>query len=645
MQVRQRDVTTSGQFETIPRLEPWTRVAAWLAVVASILASILAGTVSSAIAADAPRKRHALSLVGEPKFGPDFKHFDWVNPDAPKGGRVRKYVAGGFDTLNQFPVQGDKPQGLTLIFDSLFAPSLDEPSATYGLVAEWVSYPDDISSATFGLRASARFHDGRPITPEDVVFSFTELKTHSPNYSTYYKDVLSAAKTGEREVTFTFSVKNNRELPATIADMPVLPKHWWAQKNANGEPRDIDKSSLEIPLGSGPYRIKSFEAGRTLVYERVADWWAKDLPVMKGQHNFDELVYLYFRDRQPGFEQFKTGGIDYWRETSAKSWVNDYDFPAFKAGFVKRDAIDVQRVASTQALALNQRRAVFADARVRRALSLAFDFEWMNANIFSGLYSRINSYFDNSELAAKGLPSGKELEILEAVRAIVPPEVFTTEWKNPVNKTPEDARRSLAQAVKLLTEAGYTPKGGVMTNAKGETLKFEILLDNPAFMRLALPYQETLDKLGIKLSIRQVDSAQYTQRLNNFDFDMIAGIYPQSISPGNEQREFWGSAAAGIQGSRNEIGIKNPAIDALAERVVFAKDRAELVAATKALDRVLLWNFYAVLLYDLPQEWIAHWDRFARPAKLPSQTSAFAQVWWFDAAASAKLDARRGKTQ
>jgi microcin C transport system substrate-binding protein len=595
-------------------------------------------------AADAPIQRHAISLVGEPKYGPDFKHFDWVNPNAPKGGRVRQFAAGSFDTLNQFPVQGDKATGLALLYDSLFTQSVDEPSVSYGLVAAWVSFTSDFSSITFGLRPEARFHDGKPITPEDVIFSFNELKKHSATYSTYYKDISSVAKTGDSQVTFTAAVKNNRELPSIVSDLPILPKHWWSEKGANGEPRDVGKSSLEVPLGSGPYRVKTFEAGRTIVYERVKDWWAKDLPVTKGQYNFDELAYIYYRDRQPGFEAFKVGQIDYWRENSAKAWTSEYDFPSASAGFIKRDRIHVTRVAPAQNFALNQRRKVFTDVRVRRALTLAFDFEWANANIFSGLYTRLNSYFDNSELAATGLPTGKELEILETVRASVPAEVFTTEFKNPVNSSPTDARRNLGLATKLLAEAGYVPKSGVLTNAQGETLAIELLLDDPRMMRIALPYQETLEKLGIKLTIRQVDSAQYQSRLNNFDYDMIVSVFGQSISPGNEQREFWGSAAADIPGSRNELGVKNPAIDALNERVVFAKDRAELVAATKALDRVLLWNYYSVLLFHNPEQWIAYWDRFGRPAKLPSQAASFTQVWWLDTDASAKLDAKRGKT-
>jgi microcin C transport system substrate-binding protein len=633
-----RDQLVTARLETRKPRAWLMRPAVWLLALAGIAAS----AVSSGNAADAPIKRHALSLVGAPKYGADFKHFDWVNPEAPKGGRVREYASGSFDTLNQFPVQGDKAAGLIVLYDTLFAQSLDEPSVSYGLVASWVSYAADFTSISFGLRPEARFHDGKPITPEDVIFSFNELKKHSATYSTYYKDIASVAKTGEREVTFTAAEKNNRELPSIVSDLPILPKHWWSEKRANGEPRDVGKSSLEVPLGSGPYKIKSFEAGRTIVYERAKDWWAKDLPVAKGQHNFDELVFIYFRDRQPGFEAFKVGQVDYWRENSAKSWVTEYDFPSVKSGFIKRDQIKISRVAPAQTFALNQRRKVFADIRVRRALTLAFDFEWANANIFSGLYTRLNSYFDNSELAATGLPTGKELEILETVRASVPAEVFTTEFKNPVNSAPADARRNLGQAAKLLADAGYVSKSGVMTNAKGETLAIELLLDDPRMMRIALPYQETLEKLGIKLTIRQVDSAQYQSRLNSFDYDMIIGLYAQSISPGNEQREFWGSAAADIQGSRNELGIKNPAIDALNERIVFAKDRAELVAATRALDRVLLWNFYSVLLFHNPEQWIAHWDRFGRPAKLPSQAASFRQVWWLDAEASAKLDVKRG---
>ncbi len=389
------------------------------------------------------KKHHALSLVGTPKMPPDFKAFDWVNPDAPKGGRVRQFAQGTFDSLNQFPIQGQAAAGIGLIHDRLFAASPDEASTAYAAIAEWVSYPDDFSSATFGLREGARFHDGRAITPDDVIFSMEALKKASPNYSTYYQHVTAVEKTGPREVTFKFDVKDNRELPQIVSEMPVLPKHWWDAKNDKGEVRDITKSSMEVPLGSGAYRVKAFEPGRSITYERVKDWWAKDLPVAKGQYNFDELHIVYFRDRVPAFEAFKTGDLDIWRESSAKAWATEFEFDAVKRGFVKAEKFAVQRVAPMQAFVLNLRRPQFQDVRVRRALNLAFDFDWANKNLFYGQYVRLNSYFDNSELASSKLPEGKELEILAAHKANLPPELFTSEWKNPTNPTPEDARKNL----------------------------------------------------------------------------------------------------------------------------------------------------------------------------------------------------------
>ena len=593
-------------------------------------------------AQEAPR-RHAVSMIGEPKYGPDFKHFNWVNPDAPKGGRVRQSVVGSFDSLNQFPVQGDAADGLGLVYDSLFVGSPDEASAEYGKIAEWISFPSDYSSATFGLRTIARFHDGKPVTPEDVIFSLEVLKKASPRFSTYYKDVAGAEKSGPNQVTFKFSVKNNRELPQIIAQLPILPKHWWEANGPDGKPRDITKSSLEIPLGSGVYKVKSFEAGKQIVYERVKDWWAKDLPVAKGQWNFDELQLIYFRERTAAFETFKTGGLDFWRENSAKSWATEFEFDAVKRGLVKPEKLPIVRVAGMQAFVMNLRRKQFQDIRVRRALHLAFDFEWANKNLFYDQYIRVGSYFDNSELAAKGLPQGRELEILNTVKVDVPAELFTTEWKNPVNATPEDARRNLAAAAKLLAEAGYTPKSGVLTNASGEQLTFEILLDNPIWDRIVQPYRGTLEKLGIKVNIRQVDSAQYQRRIDKYDYDVIIGSFGQSESPGNEQRNFWGSAAADLDGSRNLIGIKNKAIDTLVDAVIFAKDRADLVAATKALDRVLLWNAYVVPNWHLPFDRIAMWDQYGRPATLPARAISFTQTWWFDEAKAKALAAKRGQ--
>jgi microcin C transport system substrate-binding protein len=588
-------------------------------------------------------RRHALSLIGEPKYKSDFKHFGWVNPDAPKGGRARMFVEGTFDSLNPWPIQGVPAGGLTLVFDQLFEGSPDEASTEYAHVAMWASYPPDYSSVTFELNPAARFHDGKPITVDDVIFSLEALKKSSPNMSQYYRDVERAEQTGERQVTFRFSVKGNRELPHIISQLSVLPKHWWEAKGANGEPRDIMKSSLDVPLGSGPYRVKSFEPGRRIVYERVKDWWAKDLPGSKGQHNFDEIELSYFRERIAGFEAFKAGTIDFWQESSAKGWAVDFDFDAVSKGWVKRIMPSRRMVTPMQGYFPNLRRPIFQDVRVRRALNLAFDFEWANKNLFYDQYARTGSYFDNSDLAAKGLPAGRELDILTEVKADIPPEVFTTEYKNPVNPTPEAYRANLAQAAKLLAEAGYTPKDGVLTNAKGQKLEFEILLNGPIWDRIVQPYKTALERLGMRVSIRQVDSAQYQRRLDQFDFDLIVHLIAQSESPGNEQRTFWGSEAADKPGSRNVLGIKNPVIDKLVEKVIFAKDREDLVAATRALDRVLLWNHYVVPQWYMGKERIAYWDMFAGPANPPSRGTDFLRTWWFDEAAAEKLRVARGR--
>ena len=386
------------------------------------------------------------------------------------------------------------------------------------------------------------------------------------------------------------------------------------------------KSTLELPVGSGPYRVKAFEPGRTITYERVQDWWAKDLPVSKGQWNFDTIDIIYYRDRIAPFEAFKRGDIDYWTESSAQSWATKYEFDAVKSGAVKKEAITVRRVAPMQSFIMNQRRPVFQDIRVRQALNLAFDFDWANKNLFFGLYTRLNSYFDNSELAQRGLPEGRELEILNEVKAGLPAALFTTEFKAPG----DNARNNLAAASKLLTEAGFTNKGGTLVNAAGQPLAFEFLLDDPQLERIVQPYVKDLQKLGVRANIRLVDSAQYQRRITDFDFDMIFGQFAQSESPGNEQREFFGSSTVDVAGSHNLAGIKNKAIDAIIEKVIFAKDRADLVAATRALDRALLWNYYVVPTWYRPSEWIAYWDKFSRPATLPARAISFLQTWWMD---------------
>lgn len=588
------------------------------------------------------KRAHALSLVGEPKMGPDYSHFDWVKPDAPKGGRIRQWAMGGFDSLNPYSVRGEAASSLTLIYDSLMLNSPDEPSTEYGLIAEWVSHTDDFSSATFGLRPQARWHDGRPITADDVVFSLEALKKANPRYGFYYKNVVKAEKTGEHEVTFTFDMKGNRELPVIVGQLPVLPKHYWTASGPDGQPRDLARSSLEMPLGSGPYRIKSVDAGRGIVYQRVDDYWAKDLAVARGQWNFDEIAITYFRDVTPAFEAFKSGQIDFWVETSANRWATQYGFDAAAKGLVKKEALKHGRVAGMQSFAINTRRPQFKDPRVRYAFNLAFDFEMLNKSFFYDQYIRVGSYFANSELAARGLPEGRELEILQTVKDQVPPEVFTREFKNPVGGT--EHRNNLREAVRLLQEAGWTLKGGKLVNGAGETLKAEFLLVQPDFERIVLPYIDNLRKIGIEASVRVVDTSQYKRRTDEFDYDIIVDSFGQSHSPGNEQRDYWGSEAAKRPGSQNSVGIENPAIDKLIDRLIAATDRADLIAATRALDRVLLWNHYVVPHWYHPFDRVASWDVFGRPERLPSQAPASVlQTWWLDPAKEQALKTAQGR--
>ena len=576
------------------------------------------------------KRLHALSLVGEPKFSASFKHFDWVNIDAPKGGRLRMWAQGTYDSLNPFTVKGIPANGISLVFDTLMSSSPDEPSTEYGLIAEWVSHPDDYSSVTFGLRKEARFHDGTPITPDDVVFSLQALKSAHPQYAYYYKNVVKAEKTGEREVTFRFDVKGNRELPQIVGQLYILPKHFWTANDEKGAKRDITKTTLEPPLGSGPYKVGASETGRFITYERVKDYWAADLPVAKGQWNFDTVKFTYFRDRRPAFEQFKSGAIDIWEESQAGAWALQYGFDAVKKGLVKKEAIPHGRVAGMQAFIFNLRREKFQDVRVREAFGLAFDFEWSNKMLFYDLYKRTGSFFDNSELKAEERPTGTELQILEELKGKVPEKVFTDTWKNPVNFTDLDRRENLRKASALLEAAGWKPKNGILHNAQGQKLEVEFLLVQQAFERIVLPYIRNLKRLGIEARARLIDSSGYKRRLDQFDYDIIVDGFGQSHSPGNEQRNYWGSAAADRAGSRNSIGIKDAAIDQLIDRIVFAGGREELVAATRALDRVLRWNFFVVPQWHYPFERIASWDKFGRPKKLPSQTASILRTWWID---------------
>lgn len=585
--------------------------------------------------------RHATALTGDPKYPEGFAHFDYVNPDAPKGGQVRLASQGGFDSFNPaLGTIGTPAAGLGYLSDSLMISSFDELniSAMYGLLAESMSYPPDFSSVSFRLRPEARWHDGEPVTPEDVVWSFEKTTELDPNTKFYYSHVKSAEVTGEHEVTFTFDSPGNRELPHIMGQLSVLPKHWWEGTDARGRKRDISKTTLEPPLGSGPYRIKSFEAGRTVIYERVPDYWAKDLNVNVGYYNFDEIRFDEYRDATVLLEAFKGDQFDYRLENSAKNWATGYNFPARQQGKVILETFPDKASGAMQAFVVNLRRDKFQDARVRLALNYAWDFESVKDSIFFGQYKRIDSYFAGTELASSGLPEGKELEILEAVRDEVPPEVFTTPYANPVGGTPEAARENLRKALQLLKEAGYELRGRQLVNAKtGEPFKIELLDNDPNLERYVLPYQQSLAKIGVTLTLRVVDSSQLVERLRNRDFDMTVHVWGQSLSPGNEQRRMWGSESADEASSENYAGIKNPAIDKLIDRVIFSKDRDELVAATRALDRVLLWNQYVIPQFYTDVYRLARWDRFGHPENIPPYTPGFPDIWWYDSEKAQKV--------
>jgi microcin C transport system substrate-binding protein len=619
-----------------------------LAFAAPLLGKLgLTGLVRPAAAQGAtPNWQHGLSLFGDLKYPADFKHFDYVNPNAPKAGTVRLLATGTFDNFNVVisGLKGQLAVGLGFIYNQLMSLPFDEVGTQYGLLADAVTRPDDFSSATYRIRPEAKWHDGRPVTPEDVIFSLQAWKDNSPFMGAYYSHVTKAEKTGDREVTFTFDGPGNRELPQIVGELEVLPKHWWEGKDANGKQRDISATTLEPPLGCGPYRIKQFEPARTIVYERVKDYWGKDLPVNVGTGNFDEIRFIYLRDTTVALEAFKGDNADFRTENSAKDWALSYNFPAVTEKRVIKEEFPIRSSGLMQAFAFNIRRDKFTDPRVRRAFNYALDFEEMNKQLFFGQYKRINSYFDGTELASSGLPEGEELAILEPLRDKVPPEVFATAYTNPVGGSPTAMRNNMREGLKLLRDAGWAidEKTQKLANQKtGEPFTVELLADQPVYERINLFYKPGLERLGVAVTIRTIDDAQYENRMRSRDFDIIIHSWRQSLSPGNEQRGYWGSAAADQPGSQNYIGIKNPAVDALIERIIFAKSRAELVAATKSLDRVLLWNHYVVPQWNYPFQRTARWDRFGHPENMPKYgAAAFPTIWWWDAEKAAKAGSR-----
>ena len=616
-----------------------------MAAVAPALGATLPGLSSArAQTSGEPAWRHAMSMYGDAKYPAGFKHFDYVNPNAPKGGVARLFELGTFDNFN-IVIQGLKgsiASGANLINQTLTTRSLDEPSTAYGLLAEAASYPDDSSYVIYRLNAAARWHDGKPVTPDDIVFSYDVVKKNSPLYRAYYRHIVKCEQVGERDVRFSFDGPGNRELPSIAGEVPVLPKHWWEDTDAQGRKRDVTATTLEIPLGSAAYRIKEFVAGRTLVLERVKDYWGKDLPHSIGQDNFDELRFEFFRDDTVAREAFKADQLDWFSERSGKEWSTAYDFPAAREKRVIKEKFTDESSGRMQGFAFNLRRPLFADVRVRRAFNYAYDWETSDRLLSNGEYHRDSSYFDGiPELMAAGLPEGQELQILETVRDKLPAELFMTPYKNPVGGNEEASRSNLREAARLLKEAGFENRDRKLVGPDGQPVSVEFLTQDPADERSILFYKPSLERLGITVNIRSVDSVQYENRLRNFDFDITTFVWAQSLSPGNEQRDFFGSEAADRPGARNLPGIKNPAVDALINRIIFARDRDELVASCKALDRVLLWNCYVVPQFAGGFERDARWDRFSRPEPLPKYAaSGFPTLWWWDAAKAAKIGGR-----
>ncbi len=603
-----------------------------------------AWTTSAAAQSAAPVWRHGASPFGDLKYPAGFARFDYVNAKAPKGGSARQIALGTFDNFNLVVggVKGTLVQGADLIYETLLAPALDEVSAGYGLLAEALSYPSDFSSVSFRLRAEAKWHDGTPVTPDDVIFSFNALKKSNPQAMADYHQVVKVEKTAEREITFTFDGPGNRTLPQIIGKLAVFPKAWWEGADKDGKTRDIGATTLEPPLGSGPYRIKEFQPGRSIVYERVPDYWGSALNVNIGRDNFDELRFEYFRDATVAIEAFKAGTVDWRIENSAKNWAMAYDFPAVSDKRVILEEFPINNVAMMQAFAFNIRRAKFQDPRLRLAFNYAFDFEEMNKQIFFGQYKRIGSYFEGTDLAATGLPSSAELELLEPYRDKIPAEVFKKAYTNPVCENPAAVRNNLREAVRLLKEAGYEIRDQQLTNSKtGEPFTIELLGNTPLFERVFLFYKPSLERLGIDVTVRTVDEAQYVNRLRTWDFDVIIYAWGDTLLPGNELRDYWSTEAADQPGSDNVIGIKNPAVDAMIERIILAKNRGDLVTAARALDRILLWNHYAVPQWSYNKLRTARWDRFSHPEQLPKYGSgAFPTVWWWDADKAAKVGSR-----
>jgi len=586
------------------------------------------------LAADVLRG-HAISMFDSeiPRYPADFRHFDYVNPDAPKGGSLRLASQGSFDSFHPFIPKGNAVS--TGAVETLLITSADEPFTGYGLIAEQIEWPRDRSWVIFHIRPEARWHDGTPITAEDVAWSFETLVSQgNPQYRFYYGAVASVEALDAARVRFTFSESDNRELPLIVGQLPILPKHYWAT-------RDFAATTLDPPLGSGPYQITDFEAGRFTVRQRVENYWGKDLAVRQGLNNFDAIRTVFFRDATPIRLALKAGDIDFRLENQAKAWAEDYNVAVVEKGWLKKELVPHRMPTGMQAFVMNTRREQFADPRVREALTLAFDFEWTNRNLFNGQYTRTGSYFSNSDLAARGKPQGEELAVLEPFRGKVPDSVFGDAYTPPVTDGSGWLRDNLRRANMLLKDAGWVVKDLRLVNAAtGEPFRFEILLVTPAFERIALPYVRNLKRLGIEAKVRLVDENQYINRFRQFDFDMMVWVWGQSETPGNEQYEYWSQAAADSQGSRNLAGVRDPVVDELIGLMLRSESREQLNQRTRALDRVLLWGHYVVPHWHIRADRVLYWDKFGMP-KMPVRTGVMTDRWWFDAERAATLEQDR----
>ena len=582
---------------------------------------------------------HAFSTNGDlPKYPADYAHFDYVNVDAPKTGIVRMGELGGFDTFNPILPKGEAAGGLGLVYETLMTPSQDEVNTYYGLLAKELMIAPDYGAVTFRIDPAAKWRDGEPVTAEDVVWSFEKLIEINPDRKQYYVNITKAEVSAPGEVTFTFDQTGNRELPLILGQLIVLPKHWWEGTDAAGKQRNIGESTLESPMGSGPYELESFDAGQTITYRRDPDYWGTNQPTRVGTNNFEEYQIEYFLDLTVMFEAFKGDQFDWWSENQARRWATAYDFPAVTEGRVIKELFPQDYADNGLMVAFipNLRREKFQDERVREALNYAFDFEELNNTLFFNQYERIDSYFYGLPFRSSGLPQGEELEILNSVKDLVPPSVFTEPYTNPVSGDPAKLRENLRKALTLFNEAGYTLDGTRLVDANGEQFSFEILLNGPTIEPVAQNLVTNLAQIGVAATIRSVDSPQYINRSRTHDYDVIYSGWAQSFSPGNEQRFFFGSSTADEEGTQNYAGIADPGIDALIDKLIVADDRATQEATVMALDRVLLHHHYVIPSYTLRNSRIARWDRFSHPDPLPEFSSGFPTLWWWDAEKAAK---------